>query len=76
MQSLLMQTAKVVGTDQVLRLISAISSHVHLFITSMSCCGSYIFQHGRCRSVTEFEKQSRVGEGTYGIVCKLCSPGY
>ena len=34
-----------------------------------------LFQHGKCRSVTEFEKQSRVGEGTYGIVCKcvFCS---
>ena len=31
------------------------------------------FQYGKCRSVTEFEKQSRVGEGTYGIVCKLLS---
>lgn len=27
-------------------------------------------RHGKCRSVTEFEKQSRVGEGTYGIVYK------
>ncbi|CAL1546922.1 unnamed protein product [Lymnaea stagnalis] len=25
---------------------------------------------GKCRSVTEFEKLNRVGEGTYGIVCK------
>lgn len=23
---------------------------------------------GRCRSVTDFEKMNRVGEGTYGIV--------
>lgn len=28
-----------------------------------------ILQHGKCRSVSEFEKLSRVGEGTYGIVC-------
>uniref|UniRef100_A0A8C6YSV8 Uncharacterized protein n=1 Tax=Nothoprocta perdicaria TaxID=30464 RepID=A0A8C6YSV8_NOTPE len=27
---------------------------------------------GRCRSVKEFEKLNRIGEGTYGIVCK-CS---
>lgn len=26
--------------------------------------------YGRCRQVTEFEKLNRVGEGTYGIVCK------
>ncbi|NWI25157.1 CDK10 kinase, partial [Sula dactylatra] len=25
---------------------------------------------GRCRSVKEFEKLNRIGEGTYGIVCK------
>ncbi|ELU08018.1 hypothetical protein CAPTEDRAFT_149303 [Capitella teleta] len=25
-------------------------------------------QYGRCRSVTEFEKLNRIGEGTYGIV--------
>ena len=31
---------------------------------------SVIFQLGRCRSVTEFEKLNRIGEGTYGIVCK------
>lgn len=30
----------------------------------------HCFQHGRCRAVTEFEKLNRVGEGTYGIVCK------
>lgn len=30
-----------------------------------------LFQLGACRSVTEFEKLNRVGEGTYGIVCKL-----
>lgn len=28
------------------------------------------FQLGRCRSVKEFEKLNRIGEGTYGIVCK------
>ncbi|VDL99987.1 unnamed protein product, partial [Schistocephalus solidus] len=27
---------------------------------------------GRCRSVSEFEKLNRIGEGTYGIVCKSC----
>ena len=27
-------------------------------------------QFGRCRSVSEFEKLNRIGEGTYGIVCK------
>lgn len=26
---------------------------------------------GRCRLVTEFEKLNRIGEGTYGIVCKF-----
>ena len=29
-----------------------------------------LLQLGTCRSVTEFEKLNRVGEGTYGIVCK------
>ncbi len=29
-----------------------------------------ILQLGRCRLVTEFEKLNRIGEGTYGIVCK------
>lgn len=35
------------------------------------------FQLGRCRSVKEFEKLNRIGEGTYGIVCEcgLCLPG-
>lgn len=28
-------------------------------------------QFGSCRSVREFEKLNRIGEGTYGIVCKL-----
>lgn len=28
-----------------------------------------MFQFGRCRFVTEFEKLNRIGEGTYGIVC-------
>lgn len=31
------------------------------------------FEHlqlGRCRFVGEFEKINRIGEGTYGIVCK------
>lgn len=28
------------------------------------------FQLGRCRFVGEFEKLNRIGEGTYGIVCK------
>ena len=27
-----------------------------------------VFQLGKCRSVTEFEKMNRIGEGTYGIV--------
>ncbi|CAH8477702.1 unnamed protein product [Schistosoma mattheei] len=26
------------------------------------------FREGRCRSVAEFEKLNRIGEGTYGIV--------
>lgn len=30
----------------------------------------YFLQFGRCRFVTEFEKLNRIGEGTYGIVCK------
>lgn len=29
------------------------------------------FQLGRCRLVTEFEKLNRIGEGTYGVVCKF-----
>ncbi|MEJ1284252.1 cyclin-dependent kinase 10 [Cricetulus griseus] len=29
---------------------------------------SSVFQLGRCRSVKEFEKLNRIGEGTYGIV--------
>lgn len=33
----------------------------------LNCC---CFQLGRCRSVSEFEKLNRIGEGTYGIVCK------
>jgi hypothetical protein len=28
-------------------------------------------QFGRCRFVSEFEKLNRIGEGTYGVVCKL-----
>ncbi len=31
----------------------------------------FCMQLGRCRSVTDFEKLNRVGEGTYGIVCTL-----
>lgn len=30
-----------------------------------------LFQLGRCRFVGEFEKLNRIGEGTYGIVCKF-----
>ncbi|XP_045389815.1 cyclin-dependent kinase 10 isoform X2 [Lemur catta] len=30
--------------------------------------GAILFQLGRCRSVKEFEKLNRIGEGTYGIV--------
>jgi len=30
-------------------------------------------QLGRCRFVSEFEKLNRIGEGTYGIVCKYHS---
>lgn len=30
----------------------------------------FFFQLGRCRFVSEFEKLNRIGEGTYGIVCK------
>jgi len=26
---------------------------------------------GRCRSVDEYQKLNRIGEGTYGIVCTL-----
>jgi len=26
---------------------------------------------GKCRSVSEFEKLNRIGEGTYGVVCKF-----
>lgn len=29
--------------------------------------------HGKCRYVSEFEKLNRIGEGTYGIVCKFIS---
>lgn len=31
----------------------------------------HFWQLGRCRLVTEFEKLNRIGEGTYGVVCKL-----
>lgn len=31
---------------------------------------------GRCRSVAEFEKMSRIGEGTYGIVCMKFDEGF
>lgn len=31
----------------------------------------FFLQLGRCRLVTEFEKLNRIGEGTYGVVCKL-----
>lgn len=36
------------------------------------CVASYcvVLQLGRCRFVSEFEKLNRIGEGTYGIVCK------
>lgn len=30
-----------------------------------------LLQLGRCRFVGEFEKINRIGEGTYGIVCKF-----
>lgn len=30
----------------------------------------FLFQLGRCRFVSEFEKLNRIGEGTYGIVCE------
>ena len=35
-------------------------------LTVLLLCG--VWQLGRCRSVTEFEKLNRVGEGTYGVV--------
>lgn len=31
------------------------------------------FQFGKCRYVSAFQKCNRVGEGTYGIVCKFNS---
>ncbi|KAB0405026.1 hypothetical protein E2I00_013558, partial [Balaenoptera physalus] len=34
-----------------------------------------LFQLGRCRSVKEFEKLNRIGEGTYGIVWSFSQPG-
>lgn len=36
---------------------------------------SSVFQLGRCRSVKEFEKLNRIGEGTYGIVCEWSGQG-
>lgn len=35
-----------------------------------------LFQLGRCRSVKEFEKLNRIGEGTYGIVCEWLTLGH
>lgn len=40
----------------------------------LACDAPLVFQLGRCRSVKEFEKLNRIGEGTYGIVCK-CGAG-
>ena len=40
----------------------------------LACDAPLGFQLGRCRSVKEFEKLNRIGEGTYGIVCK-CGAG-
>lgn len=40
--------------------------------STLTCDMAVLFQLGRCRSVKEFEKLNRIGEGTYGIVCK-CS---
>ncbi len=31
---------------------------------------AWCVQLGKCRSVKEFEKMNRIGEGTYGIVCE------
>lgn len=42
-----------------------VSNRVTSFIVYAS------FQFGTCRSVREFEKLNRIGEGTYGIVCEL-----
>lgn len=30
-----------------------------------------ILQLGGCRSVAEFDKLNRIGEGTYGVVCEI-----
>ena len=35
-----------------------------------NCIILFKLQLGKCRSVSEFEKLNRIGEGTYGIVCK------
>jgi hypothetical protein len=31
----------------------------------------FFFQFGKCRNVAEFEKLNRIGEGSYGVVCKF-----
>ena len=45
-------------------------NYITTVIFTLLWCFVYNFQLGRCRSVTEFEKLNRIGEGTYGIVCK------
>lgn len=43
---------------------------VALLVSKSPPGSSPLFQLGRCRSVKEFEKLNRIGEGTYGIVCE------
>ena len=39
-------------------------------VTFLKVYLNFYLQNGKCRSVSEFEKLNRIGEGTYGIVCK------
>lgn len=52
-----------------------VMSQCQIWVRHHLCCSFQIptlaaslFQLGRCRSVKEFEKLNRIGEGTYGIV--------
>lgn len=54
-----------------------VMSQCQIWVRHHLCCSFQIptlaaslFQLGRCRSVKEFEKLNRIGEGTYGIVCE------
>lgn len=54
-------------------------SHSQVWVTvsfqNLTQATPLVFQLGRCRSVKEFEKLNRIGEGTYGIVCECLTQG-